>query len=88
MTAALTLPPSITISPTCVGVSVLTEDGATVQIRLPRPGGLRGLSQEEIVVRAQRLAKAALDHAARCLGADGSSDTGPIQGAAFALGQD
>ena len=33
----LSLPPSVTVSPTIVGVSVLTDDGATVQISLPRP---------------------------------------------------
>lgn len=61
------LPPSITVSPTIVGVSVLTDDGATVQVSLQRPRGLGGLSEDEIVLKAQRLAKSALEAAAACL---------------------
>jgi hypothetical protein len=61
------LPPSITVSPTIVGVSVLTDDGATVQVSLQRPRGLGGLSEDEIVLKAQRLAKSALEAAAASL---------------------
>ncbi|HXQ46022.1 MAG TPA: hypothetical protein VN806_05360 [Caulobacteraceae bacterium] len=61
------LPPSFTVSPTVVGVSVLTDDGATVQVSLPRPRGLSELPQDEIVARAQRLAMAALQSAADAL---------------------
>ncbi|HEY2659213.1 MAG TPA: hypothetical protein VGI79_05785 [Caulobacteraceae bacterium] len=68
MTCALTPPPSVTVGPTSVGVSFLTEDGATVQVRLPRPGGLRELPQEEILARARTLARAALENAASSLG--------------------
>ena len=67
MTCALTPPPCVTISPTSVGVSFLTEDGATVQVRLPRPGGLRELPREEILVRAKALAHMALENAASSL---------------------
>ena len=34
----LSLPPSVTVSPTIVGVSVLTDDGVTVQVSPPRSG--------------------------------------------------
>jgi hypothetical protein len=67
MTETLSLPPTITVSPTIVGVSVLTDDGATVQISLQRPRGMRELSEDEIVVRAHRLAKTALEAAAASL---------------------
>lgn len=56
----LSLPPSVTVSPTLVGVCVLTDDGITVQISLPRPRGLRGLPEQEVAARAKRLAQAAL----------------------------
>lgn len=61
------LPPSITVSPTIVGVSVLTDDGATVQVSLQRPRGLGGLSEDEIVVKAHALARSALKAAAASL---------------------
>ncbi|HLK25417.1 MAG TPA: hypothetical protein VKT30_12235 [Caulobacteraceae bacterium] len=67
MPAPMPLPPSFTVSPTIVGVSVLTDDGATVQVSLPRPRGLRELPEQEIVARAQRLARAALESAAAAL---------------------
>ena len=67
MPEPMPLPPSFTVSPTIVGVSVLTDDGATVQVSLPRPRGLRDLPQDEIVARAQRLARAALESAAAVL---------------------
>lgn len=56
----LSLPPSVTVSPTLVGVSVLTDDGITVQVSLPRPRGLHDLPEAEVAVRAKRLAQAAL----------------------------
>lgn len=67
MPEPMPLPPSFTVSPTIVGVSVLTDDGATVQVSLPRPRGLRELPEAEIVERAQRLARAALESAAAAL---------------------
>ena len=60
MSEPLPLPPSFTVSPTVVGVSVFTAEGATVQVSLPRPRGLTELPQEEVVERAQRLARQAL----------------------------
>ena len=69
MPEPMMLPPSFTVSPTVVGVSVLTADGATVQVSLPRPRGLRELPQEEIIERAQRLARIALELAAATLDA-------------------
>lgn len=63
----LTLPPSVTVSPTVVGVSVLTADGITVQISLPRPRGLHDLPADEVADRAKRLAMAALADATRTL---------------------
>lgn len=63
----LTLPPSVTVSPTVVGVSVLTADGVTVQVSLPRPRGLHDLPAEEVADRAKRLAMAALANAAETL---------------------
>jgi len=61
------LPPSITVSPTIVGVSVLTDDGATVQVSLQRPRGLQDLTEDEIVEKAHRLARSALEAAAAVL---------------------
>jgi hypothetical protein len=63
----LSLPPSVTIGPTHVGVSVLTSDGATVQVTLPRPRGLHDLPDQEIAARARSLAKAAMASAAKSL---------------------
>jgi hypothetical protein len=63
----LSLPPSVTVSPTIVGVSVMTDDGVTVQVSLPRPRGLRDLPAEEVADRARRLAQAALAQASRSL---------------------
>jgi hypothetical protein len=67
MIDALTLPPSVTVRPTAVGVSVFTADGATVEIQLQRPRDLDGLSTAEVVVRAQALALSALRAAAASL---------------------
>jgi hypothetical protein len=61
------LPPSVRVSPTMIGVSVLTDDGATVEVCLQRPRGLAALPAEEIVERAQRLARSALEAAAASL---------------------
>lgn len=63
----LTLPPSVTVGPTVVGVSVLTADGVTVQVSLPRPRGLRDLPAEEVADRARRMAMAALADASATL---------------------
>ena len=65
----LSLPPSVTVSPTIVGVSVLTDDGVTVQVSLPRPRGLHELPIEEVADRARRMAQDALRAAASSLGA-------------------
>jgi hypothetical protein len=65
----LSLPPSVTVSPTVVGVSVLTDDGITVQVSLPRPRGLHDLPAEEVAGRAMRLAREALRNAAQSLDA-------------------
>lgn len=61
------LPPSVTVSPTTVGVSVLTEDGATVQVSLPRPKGLHDLPAEVVAERARTWARAAMRTAAATL---------------------
>jgi hypothetical protein len=63
----LSLPPSVTVSPTAVGVSVLTDDGVTVQVSLPRPRGLHELPAAEVADRAMRLAREALRSAAESL---------------------
>jgi len=63
----LSLPPSVTLGPTIVGVSVLTEAGATVKVELQRPKGLHDLPEQEIVDRARQMAKAALLSAAETL---------------------
>jgi hypothetical protein len=63
----LTLPPSVTVSPTVVGVSVLTADGITVQVSLPRPRGLHDLPADEVADRAMRMAMTALADATRTL---------------------
>jgi hypothetical protein len=65
----LSLPPSVTVSPTIVGVSVLTKDGITVQVSLPRPRGLHDLPADEVAGRAMRLAREALRNAAQSLDA-------------------
>jgi hypothetical protein len=63
----INLPPSVTVSPTMVGVSVVTADGATVEVSLQRPRGLAALPTEELVERAQKLALNALEAAAATL---------------------
>ncbi len=63
----LNLPPSVTVSPTIVGVSVMTADGITVQVSLPRPRGLHDLPADEVADRARRMAVAALADAAESL---------------------
>jgi hypothetical protein len=60
MIDAPSLPPSVTVGPTSVGVSVLTDDGAIVSINLQRLRGLAALSTEEISERAHALALDAL----------------------------
>ncbi|MET3528627.1 hypothetical protein [Phenylobacterium koreense] len=63
----LSLPPSVTVSPTIVGVSMMTRDGITVQVSLPRPRGLHDLPADEVAERARRMAQEALADAARSL---------------------
>ena len=63
----LSLPPSVTVSPTVVGVSVLTDDGVTVHVTLPRPRGLHDLPADVVADRALNLAKAALKTARETL---------------------
>ena len=65
----LTLPPSVTVSPASVGVSLLTDEGATVQVNLPRPRGLNALPADEVAARALTLARQALKTAAETLAA-------------------
>ncbi len=67
MIDTISLPPSVTVSPTSVGVSVFTADGATVVVSLQRPRGFAALPPEEIVERAQKLALTALEAAAATL---------------------
>jgi hypothetical protein len=61
------LPPSVTVGPNILGVSVLAENGVTVQVSLPRPRGLHDLPEGEVADRARRLARAALMDAAESL---------------------
>ncbi|HEX5379722.1 MAG TPA: hypothetical protein VFW47_14190 [Phenylobacterium sp.] len=63
----LRLPPSVTVSPTMVGVSVLTDAGVTVLVSLPRPRGLHDLPADQVAERAFRMAHAALEDAVRTL---------------------
>jgi hypothetical protein len=65
----LTLPPSITLKPTAVGVAVLTLNGVTVEVSLPRSRGLHDIPDPELVDRARRLAREALVSAAEALSA-------------------
>jgi hypothetical protein len=65
----LTLPPSITLKPTAVGVAVLTLNGVTVEVSLPRSRGLHDIPDPELVDRARRLAREALVTAAEALSA-------------------
>ncbi len=67
MIDTISLPPSVTVSPTSVGVSVYTADGATVVVSLQRPRGLAALPQDEVIARAQQLALSALEAAAATL---------------------
>jgi hypothetical protein len=67
MHLVMTLPPSVTVAATVVDISVLTDDGATVQISLPRPRGLSDLPRDELIAKAQRLAKVALQSASAAL---------------------
>jgi hypothetical protein len=67
MTDVISLPPSVTVSPTMVGISVITPDGATVVVSLQRPRGLAALPAEELFARAHQLALSALEAAAASL---------------------
>lgn len=64
------LPPSVTVGPNILGVSVLAENGVTVQVSLPRPRGLHDLPEDQVAERARRLARAALMDAAASLAAE------------------
>jgi hypothetical protein len=67
MIDAISLPPTLTVSPTSVGVSVLTADGAMVEICLQRLRGLADLPPEQMAHRAHELALHALEAAAASL---------------------
>ncbi len=67
MIDAIRLPPTVTVGPTSVAVSVLTPDGATVEISLQRLRGLAALPPEQVAQRARRLALGALEAAAASL---------------------
>jgi hypothetical protein len=67
MIDAISLPPSVTVGPTSVGISVFTQDGATVEISLQRLHGLAGLAPEDMAERAQKLALTALEAAVASL---------------------
>jgi hypothetical protein len=61
------LPPSVTVSSTSVGISLLGDNGVTVQVSLPRPRSLHELSDAEMIERARRWARSALMTAAERL---------------------
>ncbi|MET0275104.1 MAG: hypothetical protein ABW360_19110 [Phenylobacterium sp.] len=65
----LTLPPSITLRPTAVGVAVFTANGVSVEVSLPRSHGLHDLPDPELVARARRMALEALATATETLSA-------------------
>jgi hypothetical protein len=67
MTNTLDLPPSVTVGPRSLGVSVITAHGATVSVLLPKPRGLDDIGREELLERATALARAALTTAASAL---------------------
>jgi hypothetical protein len=60
MTKPLDLPPSVTMGPRSLGVSMVTAQGATVSVLLPKPCGLDEVDHDELVERATTLALAAL----------------------------
>jgi hypothetical protein len=63
MTKTLKLSPLVVVSPTNLGVSLVTSGGATVHVLLPRPSVVNELPQDEVVRRAKNLARIALDQA-------------------------
>ena len=67
MTNTFDLPPSVTVGPRNLGVSVLTPQGAMVSVLVPKPRGLDEASRDELVERATKLARAALETAAAAL---------------------
>ena len=77
MSPVIALPPSVTVAARNVDVSVLTEDGATVQISLPRLRGLADLPRDELVAKARRMARLALERAAIAL-AQGAMTQGTV----------
>ncbi len=58
------LPPSVKVGPRAVDISVFTAEGATVEVVLPRPGGLGEMPRDELIGKARELARAALKSAA------------------------
>jgi hypothetical protein len=67
MIHSISLPPTVTVGPTYVEVSVMTDDGAVVEINLQRLRGLASLSPEEFTHKAQAMALSALAAAAKSL---------------------
>jgi hypothetical protein len=61
------LPPSVTVGATIVDVTVLTDEGATVVVNLPRPKGLHDISDAELTHRAREMARQAMIEAAQSL---------------------
>jgi hypothetical protein len=67
MTKPLDLPLSVTVGPRSLGVALVTAQGATVSVVLPKPGGLDDVAPDELVERATALALAALTTATSAL---------------------
>ena len=67
MTSPLELPPSVTVGPRSLGVSVITAQGATVSVLLPKPRGLDDVAGDALVEHATALARAALATATSAL---------------------
>jgi hypothetical protein len=63
MTKMLKLSPLVVVSPTNLGVSVVTSGGATVHVLLPKPPVVNELPHDEVVRQAKSLARIALDQA-------------------------
>jgi len=64
MNNPMDLPPSVNVGPRAVGVSIFTAEGVTVEVVLPRPGGLGEMPRDELIGKARELARAALKSAA------------------------
>jgi hypothetical protein len=63
----LSLPPLVKVGVTIVDVTVLTDDGATVVVNLPRRKGLHDMPESEIAGRARQLARKAMISAVESL---------------------